>query len=270
MNVYEQVAAFYRAFRGEKRIIGESAFGRDLFAFFIGSHDGAPLLSQAAIHGREWITGLIALTHVRRGLAHGGAWVIPLMNPDGALLSETGLSSAPVNAQDLLITVNGGTDFSLWKANGNAVDLNVNFPARWGTGAANVFSPSPENYVGESPLSEPESHALAAFTLEVAPKATVSWHTKGGEIYWEFYQRGARKRRDRKLAEVLSKSTKYPLSSAPNSAGGYKDWCVETLKIPAFTVEAARTGVHPIGRDALGGLLGETSEALFDLSAAMG
>ena len=36
MNIYEEVGAFYEGYRGEKRIIGRSREGRDIFAMYTG------------------------------------------------------------------------------------------------------------------------------------------------------------------------------------------------------------------------------------------
>ncbi len=270
MNVYEEVREFYESYRKEKQIIGQSVLGRNLYALHVGSFSGPQGISQYGIHAREWITGPIGLSHVRRGLFCGGVWILPLMNPDGALLSETGLESVPRELRGELIRINGGEDFSLWKANAAAVDLNVNFDARWGTGARNLRERASENYIGPCPFSEPETQALRDFTLRVGPQFTVSWHTKGEEIYWDFHQPFFKKLRDKRLAAVLSRSTGYPLCRARHSAGGYKDWCVETLKIPAFTVEAGEEVLsHPIARQALPALLNKTLDALVDLTNAL-
>ncbi len=267
MNVYEEVRIFYERFRGEKSIYGKSAEGRDLYAFFIGKRESPIGISQAAIHGREWITALLSLYHVQKGVQRGGVWVLPLTNPDGALLSEIGLCAASRERRDYLVGLNGGYDFSLWKANAEGVDLNVNFDAKWGSGAKNVFSPARENYVGKSPFCAPESRALKEFTEKISPEFTVSWHTKGEEIYWRFHQSFLRKKRDKRLAKVLSKSVGCPLREAKLSAGGYKDWCVQHLKIPAFTVEVGRDELlHPLGRDILSDITEKYGEALCALT----
>lgn len=252
MDVYEEVQSFYENFGGEKRIIGRSAFGRELYAMLAGS-GGPPLgISQAAIHGREYITAYLSLEFLRFGVKKGGVWVIPLANPDGALLSQTGLLSAPKAQRDRLLSVNGGMDFSLWKANGEGVDLNVNFAAGWGTGEKNVFSPASENYVGRYPFCAPESRALKTFTEEISPDFTVSWHTKGEELYWRFRQPPLRAARDKRIAKKLGKAICCPLKESKGSAGGYKDWCVEQMKIPAFTVEIGSEDLdHPIGKERL-------------------
>lgn len=263
MNVYEEVSEFYERFRGEKFVYGKSAEGRDLYAFFIGKHEMPIGISQAAIHGREWITALLSLYHIQAGAQRGGIWVLPLTNPDGALLSEIGLCTVSHRRRDFLYALNGGYDFSLWKANAEGVDLNVNFDAKWGSGAKNVFLPAKENYVGKSPFCALESRALKEFTEKIRPDFTVSWHTKGEEIYWRFHQPFFRRKRDLRLAKILSKNVGCPLREAKFSAGGYKDWCVQHLKIPAFTVEVGRDGLlHPLGRKILTELTEKYGEAL--------
>ena len=263
MNVYEEVGNFYQSYRGEKRILGTSAEGRAIYAMFIGTHTRPVGICQYAMHAREWIGAHLALWHVRRGLVRGGVWVVPLVNPDGALLVQEGVESASKARRGELIYRNGGQDFSLWKANARAVDLNVNFDAAWGTGACNVRMPSAANYVGTAPFSEPETQALRDFTLAVLPQFTVSYHTKGEEIYWRFRQPFFRARRDRRLARILSQATGYPLKETPSSAGGYKDWCIQALRIPAFTVEAGREAfAHPLGLAALGDIVAKNLDAL--------
>lgn len=266
MNVYNAVSLFYNRYRGEKLIYGKSAEGRNLYALFVGS--GAPVgISQYAIHAREWITSMLALEHVRRGVSRGGVWILPLTNPDGALLATEGIESVRKERRAALIELNGCEDFSLWKANTQAVDLNVNFDAHWGTGKYNSRIPAGENYVGTEPFCAPESRALRDFTLRVQPQFTVSWHTKGEEIYWRFHQTGERLKRDLRLAEFLSGSTGYPLREAVGSAGGYKDWCVEKLRIPAFTVEAGSDALsHPLDFSALPDILEKNLDALARLT----
>ena len=267
MDVYTQIQTFYSTLQTEKRIIGKSVLGRDLYAVKIGN--GYPVgLVQYAMHGREFITAKLALAQFARGVYKGSVWFVPLVNPDGALLSQTGIDSVTdTTKQKYLLTINGSTDFSLWKANARGVDLNVNFPAKWGQGAKNVFVPSAENYVGEKPFSEPETVALRAFTLNVKPNYTVSYHTKGEEIYWYFYQEMRYVSRDKALALCLEQSTGYPLRYAKNSVGGYKDWCIQTLKIPAFTIEAGKDEYeHPLGDDGLQDIIRKNIDAIYDVS----
>ena len=269
MDIYEEITRFYERTTGEKRIIGKSVLHRKIYAVKVGR--GRPVgLVQYALHGREFVTARLAPVHYYAGVKTGSLWIIPLMNPDGALLSETGLSSVKSkNVKKRLLALNNGKeDFSLWKANARGVDLNVNFPAEWGKGTSNVFSPAPENYVGKKPFSEPETLALKRFTEKIHPDYTVSYHTKGEEIYWYFYQPIGACMRDKRLAQALSRSTGYALAHAKGSAGGYKDWCIQALHIPSFTVEAgADEFTHPLKEDGLKNIIERNRLAIYDLSS---
>ena len=262
MDIYRRIRAAYAAYTGEKRVIGRSHEGRALFAFRMG--EGSPVgIAVYAIHAREYITALLALEHLKRP-AVGTVFLVPLANPDGALLVEKGISSVrSTERREFLLALNGGEDFSMWKANIRGVDCNVNFPARWGEGKRNVFAPAPSDYVGECPFSERETRALAAFTLNVRPDYTLSFHTKGEELYWHFHERPVRLFRDYLFARVLSRKSGYPLRETPASAGGYKDWCISALKIPAVTVEVGSDALpHPLQENALPQILRHTGDIL--------
>ncbi len=230
--------------------------------------DGKPVgLAQYALHGREYITAELAFAQYREGVYQGSLWLLPLTNPDGALLAQVGLQTAPKEAQNSLLSINGREDFSLWKANGRGVDLNVNFPARWGRGEGNVYSPASQGYIGKTPLSEPESIALQKFTEQIRPDYTVSYHTKGEEIYWYFHQSLRTCPRHKSLALALSRSTGYPLAYTKNSVGGYKDWCILRWNIPSFTVEVGKDSLpHPLGEEAIADIIERNGRSLYDLS----
>ena len=125
MDIYQRISHFYNHITTEKDIIGQSVLGRNIYAVKIGC--GRPTgIVQYAIHGREYVTAVLAEIHAALGLYTGSCWLIPLANPDGALLSQQGLSSVGLKKrQAQLLALNGGsTDFSLWKAFARGVDLN--------------------------------------------------------------------------------------------------------------------------------------------------
>ena len=256
MSVYEEISLFYESARTEKRIIGKSWFGRNLYAVKWG--EGSPVgIALYAIHGREFITARLAVEQYRFGGLTGCVWFVPLANPDGAEIACLGVESVPKERREEFLRrfgeagTFGGAEYSLWKANGRGVDLNVNFDADWGTGVKNVRFRGSENCIGDFPFSERESLAIKNFTEEIAPDYTVSYHTKGEEIYWRYFQEGERLKRDFRIASALAGSTGYPLRETAGSAGGYKDWCVQKLKIPALTVEVGKDGfAHPLGGEA--------------------
>ena len=234
--------------------LGRSVLQREIYYFHVGSFQGPQIVLQGAIHAREHITSallvqMMAEYRVRmaqeESLQNCGMYLIPMTNPDGVMICAKGLASVESEVLRARIARVGG-DLRLFKANAELVDLNVNFDAAWGTGKQNVYSPAAENYVGAFPFSAPESRQLAEFTREVAPAATVSYHCKGEEIYWYFNTTGERRRRDRAIAQKLAQSTGYTLSDY-SSAGGYKDWCIEKLQIPAFTIEVGSDAyAHPL------------------------
>lgn len=245
--------------------IGKSEFGRELWCVRVGS--GNPkILVQCSIHAREYITahlGIMLAKKLLREKQPGTVFFVPVANPDGVLLSQEGLSSAPVHAHHFLREVNGSEDFSLWKANGRAVDLNVNFDADWGKGISNVFRPASANYVGNRPESESETRALASLALAIRPHFTLSFHTKGEVIFWRFGQPRDRLTRDKRIASTISDLTGYPLRNAAGSVGGFKDFCIQRLGIPSLTIEVGGDSLsHPIGVKHLPEIWAKNSEVV--------
>lgn len=220
--IYEEVKKFYFNYESRKCVIGYSCQGREIFAFHTGDEFNKQFIAVYGVHAREWITARLALRHLSQPLKTGGGWVIPLLNPDGATISQTRLP--------------------LWKANARGVDLNCNFDADWGSGRENVTVRGSENCIGDYPFSEPETIALRDFTLKIHPFVTLSFHTKGEEVYWEYGGRG-----DIRGAEIIGKATGYKVKRIFGSAGGYKDWCIQKLHIPAYTIECGSDNLkHPI------------------------
>lgn len=239
---------------------GKSVLGKNILATHIGDYSGTQILIQAGIHAREYITTLL-LVEMARDLFHnnaikdGGVYFVFLTNPDGAQIVLDGINSVPCNItkQYLTLANNGSNNFSQFKANINLVDLNTNFDANWGGGSQNVTCPSTANFIGFYPESEREVQSLVDFTLKVKPKLTISYHSKGDIIYYGFEgQTDTDRARDFDIGSALSELTGYPLILTENSTGGYKDWCIQKLKIPAYTIEVGDESLsHPIGEENL-------------------
>ncbi len=220
-------------------VVGYSVLGRPIYGVFKGDFAGGQVLVQAAMHAREGVTVPVVLDMMENYTGSVGVWCLPMVNPDGVELVREGISSVDdEQKRAYVLEVNGGSeDFSLWKANINAVDLNVNFPAKWGTGGQNVTYPSPGNYIGEYPLSEPESRAVHDFTLKIQPSITLSYHAKGEVIYKGFECADPYP----KLAAEIGEATGYGVYTSGGSAGGYKDWFVTTTYLPGLTVEVGKS-----------------------------
>ena len=247
MNILKEIEDFYQNFKGEKGVIGHSVLNKPIYLFTVRKSVFPTVIVQCSMHAREYITAYLCLKLIERFdcLAKvGTVHFIPAVNPDGI---EIALTKNP-----------------LYKANANGVDLNVNFDAKWGKGEKNLFKKGDENFVGNYPFSEPESRALRDFTLSVAPDLTISYHSKGQEIYWEFYQSELEKKRDYEIAKIASEITGYKIKSTLNSCGGYKDWCVHKLKIPALTIEVGNDDLsHPLSKGCLEEIYKENKDLLF-------
>ena len=233
---------------------GKSVLGKNILATHVGSYDGPQILIQGGIHAREYISSLLMIEQARylnatQDIKNGGIYFVFLTNPDGAEIVLDGIDNVPCDiTKQYLSLANGGFDFSKYKANINLVDLNTNFDADWGTGGQNVRCPSPENFIGFYPNSEREVISLIDFTRQVKPSLTISYHSKGEVIFYGFTGQSEQDiERDRAIGEELSATTGYPLIFTENSAGGYKDWCIRTLKIPSYTIEVGDDRLeHPI------------------------
>jgi g-D-glutamyl-meso-diaminopimelate peptidase len=125
----------------------------------------------------------------------------------------------------------------MWKANGLGVDLNRNFDAAWKSTSGRV-NPSSERYKGTQPLSAAESAALAAYTIALMPDVTISWHSTGSVIYYEYGKKKAVNAASKSLGQAVEAVSGYPLIGFSGlDAAGYKDWCMDTLEIPSLTME---------------------------------
>lgn len=263
MNVFERVKSSMTHSGADVFSIGQSALGLPILCAHCGG-GGRQIIITAAMHARECYTALVALEQIRRaqtafagGERADGAYFIPLVNPDGALFFENGLNGGRMpycglsdRSERYDVLARSSEAWSVWKANADGVDLNCNFDANWGGGSSNKVHVAPSDFIGNYPLCASESRALAEFTRRVAPAATVSYHCMGGELYWEFFQSGiARERDERFAAAIASEIGVKKVDGHLFSAGGYKDWCVSALGIPAVTVELIDSGSHPFTPD---------------------
>lgn len=226
------------------KVIGKSVLNKDIYALLITNNKKYPwVIITAAIHAREHLSCDLVIKQIKQYLLDNISYnynvaFVPMVNPDGADLAINNLQNVPNSIKDKLIYINKSEDFNLFKANANGVDLNNNFAANWHMQFTKTQQPSSQGYYGSKPFSEPETQALAKFTKKLMPFITLSYHLKGEEIYFDFFQNKCAFTRDSKMAKVFAKSTGYKIKSTQTtSSGGYKDWCVQKLKIAALTIE---------------------------------
>lgn len=143
------------------------------------------------------------------------------------------------------------TYFYGWKfLKSTGVDLNLQFPAGWQEARRIKFEqgytkPAPQNFVGEGPLTQSEALAIYNFTLKNNFELTISYHTQGKEIYWNF--QNINSPQGYEIGRIFARVSGYDLTDVPynSSFAGYKDWFIQNYKRPGYTIEAG-IGENPL------------------------
>ena len=247
--------------------LGKTEDQRELYHFYIGSANAPKkILIFGGIHGREYMTSQLIMEQTTEFLMklcrtqdkeyakilEGKAiHVVPMVNPDGVTISQRGamgIKNPDLKnlVEEIALREGGrhpqGSYFHRWKANAKGVDLNRNFDALWETCEDAVQEPSRENYKGPKPESEIESRALAELTRREEFQRTISYHSSGAVIYWDFYQQGQLRVQTWEFAKRIGEITGYvpQENTREQSSGGYKDWALLKMEIPSLTIEIGR------------------------------
>ena len=252
------------------KTLTRTAGGRPVVAIQLGCGSHKVLLSGTH-HANESITGTLLwelLLAYCRAICEDGCfggkparalyrnsmlYCVPLVNPDGADLVAGEIPNASPEYQSAAQLAASYPQLpfpSGWKANLRGVDLNLNYPARWETARRikkeqGVCTPAPRDFVGFSPLDQPESAALAAFARCVHPDLMLALHTQGSVIYpgpAESAPAGSAA-----LAAAMSEASGYPVEPVPEASAnaGFKDWFLQSFRRPAFTIEMG-IGENPL------------------------
>lgn len=231
--------------------IGTSENGTEIPVLILGDTDSEhQILIQAGIHAREHMTCWLLTALAEQWLTQGQSenWdvcfhLIPMTNPDGVAISQTG--TLPEAAQTIYVRdiLEKHTELTLseyavrWKANANGVDLNRNFDAGWDVYEGRE-APSSERYKGDAPFCAVEAQALRQYTLDHDFDVTVSYHATGSILYATSGQNEKVNELSQELARGISFATGYPIEDASQAdAAGYKDWAGDVQGIPSITIE---------------------------------
>jgi protein MpaA len=204
--------------------IGTSAQGRAIAAYRFGS-GASHMLFVGATHGDERSSAAILNSWINYLEANPGVipasrsiTIIPVVNPDGYAANK--------------------------RTNANNVDLNRNFPAyNWKQSVTMPDKSTNPNGGGSSPLSEPESRALANYTQSLSPRLVLTYHATGNvavpnltgdsnDLAWKY---------------ARNSSVYYlnPSSTASffeyDTTGAYEDWLHDKAGIPALLIELNTT-----------------------------
>ena len=258
------MAALQAAFPEKVQIssIGTSELGRDIPVMIVGNPAASKhILMQGAIHGREYLTGWLLMAIMDRSLSANLLdenvcyHIIPIVNPDGVIISQTQELNAlqkQIYQQDLAnsyVDIGQAEYAEQWKANALGIDLNRNFPSGW-ENCNDRTAPSSSRYQGESPLCAAESKALADYTQSRPFDATLSFHSHGSVLYYQYGDNGAVNQVSYQLAQAVQSQTGYVPVFEDNTPGaGYKDWAIDALGIPSITVEIGSSQTPLENRD---------------------
>lgn len=253
----DQLQTIYPFIR--RREAGQSLLGLPLYDMRIGTAN-RKIQINASFHANEWITTpvlmtflneyLLALTNsgslsgVRAMTLYGRSQLsaVPMVNPDGVNLVLNGPPEA--SREEVLALNNGSTDFSGWKANIRGVDLNKQFPANWEfEQGRKPQQPGPRDFPGYSPLSEPETQAMANLVNNERFERLMALHTQGQEIYWGY--EGFEPPESEVLANDFARLSGYRAVRYVDSHAGYKDWFIQEFGRPGFTIELG-IGQNPL------------------------
>lgn len=126
----------------------------------------------------------------------------------------------------------------------------MQFPAEWEQARNIKYSqgfnrPSPRDFVGYGPLTEPEALSIYNFTLLHDFRLILAYHTQGKEIYWNF--QNINPPQGYEIGTNFAESSGYTLTTVPynSSFAGYKDWFIQTYYRPGYTIEAG-LGENPL------------------------
>ena len=248
--------------------------GGEKSILYVGGHHGMETVTSAALlrFAFELCEAAAAGRRVYNVspeylLRHRSIYILPLLNPDGAMIAAGGLSPAHPLYERILKMNGGKTDFSHWQANGRGVDLNHNYNAGFEEYKqlevrAGIFGGAPTKYSGDYPESEPETAALCSFLRGTLPRCTLTLHTQGEEIYYSSC--GKVPLRGASYAKTAARLTGYRLAAPEGGAayGGLTDWIIGELSLPSLTLECGK-GENPLPPESLTGIYGRLRELLF-------
>lgn len=193
--------------------VGRSVEGRPILARSFAGAD-PPVLLFGLIHGDEPLGGhclwrLAAELSARPAPLPRATWIVPVVNPDGALR---------------------GT-----KNNARDVDLNRNFPAtNWRREHEPRYDPGP------APASEPETRALLGLIARSGAQRLVAIHSPFRTVNWDGAGRALAERMAARNGYGATGDIGYP---TPGSFGSFfgvdRGLEVVTLEIPPLAVEEA-------------------------------
>ena len=235
--------------------IGKSVEGRDIWALKISNNpevnENEPtVLFNSMHHAREVMTPEVAIDiisyltenfdsdeQVRAWVENTQIWVIPMLNVDGNNKVWNGNSMWRKNTQG-----------------GYGVDINRNYPHKWGGCSGSSGSRWSDTYRGSSAGSEPETQALMNFVTEHRPVFNISFHSYSEMVLYPFGCNGSKTNMHdlvssigKKMAADVGYIHGTPWEILYSVDGGDIDWMYEHVGTIPYVIEVSsrREGFQP-------------------------
>lgn len=247
-------------------VIGKSIEGRDIMAIKISDNpeveaaDEPEVLYMGCHHAREWISVEIPMylahylvdnygidSNITRSVEERETWIVPVVNPDGLVYSQTVYTMWRKNKRDN----NKNNVFERWY---DGVDLNRNHGYKWGY---DDFGSSPypgaEDYRGKYAFSEPESQAIRDLALGHDFVFSISYHSYGELVIYPWGYVNEDTFDDRLFTDVAARMACFngymygnPKDNVIyNTNGGSDDWLYGCRGTIAYTFELGTMFIPP-------------------------
>lgn len=279
LKIFEELLSEFSFLRPS--VVGRTALGRGIFSLSLGNEKNSVILA-GGFHGSEWLTSLAlymftervcrSITEKRlmcgvdleRAFTQLGVTVIPCVNPDGVEIATHGIEGAR-GLKNHVSSIDC-EDYRKWNANALGVDINHNFNAGWDKlrqmeQEQGISGPAPRQYGGEFAESEAETRALTRLCRLKKFRSCMAIHSQGEELFWQYGENTPKS--SEMMAKILADSCGYRLvnNSGLYSHGGFKDWFIEELAAPGFTLEIGK-GENPLPKEELYNIYADIEEAL--------
>lgn len=237
--------------------LGKSFEGRDIWALLItdnpdGEGDSEPaVVFNSMHHAREVMTPEVAIDiieqltqgydtndQMRKYVDNTRIYIVPMVNPDG---------------NNKVWTTN-----NMWRKNARppyGVDINRNYPYKWGSCGGSSGSQWSQTYRGASAGSEPETQALMGLIAKVRPVFDISYHSYSQLVLYPMGCRGQRAVANPDQVEGIGKKLGAMLNYKPGTPweilyevdGGDIDWMNAEYQVIPFVLElnSTRQGFQP-------------------------
>jgi hypothetical protein len=173
------------------------------------------------------LTNYQANDKVKNWVNNNEIWVLPMLNVDG---NNKVWNSDP-----------------WWRKNttgGHGVDINRNYPYKWGSCNGSSDSKYSDTYRGESAGSEPETKTMMDFVSKIKPVFSISYHSYSELVIYPFGCEGSRTP-NKEVVEGIGREIGKKVDYEPGTSwellysvdGGDIDWLYAAQQVIPYVLE---------------------------------